>query len=66
MNLHYGQDAGVDDLATNNVAAAYGRWEPRDVVDLFTVHERILRLGAVVWASAGKPWASGLKGSSTT
>jgi hypothetical protein len=24
------------------------------VVDLLTIHERILRLGAVVWASAGK------------
>ena len=42
------------DLATNKVAAAYGRQEPRDVVDLLTVHERILPLGAVVWASAGK------------
>ena len=27
---------------------------PRDVVDLLTVHERILQLGALVWASAGK------------
>jgi hypothetical protein len=42
------------DLATNKVAAAYGRREPRDVVDLLTVHERILPLGAVVWASVGK------------
>ncbi|MEO8727219.1 MAG: hypothetical protein ABI383_13980 [Acidobacteriaceae bacterium] len=42
------------DLATNKVAAAYGRREPRDVVDLLTVHERILPLGAVVWAAAGK------------
>jgi hypothetical protein len=42
------------DLATNKVAAAYGRREPRDVVDLLTIHERILPLGAVVWASAGK------------
>ncbi len=36
------------------MAAAYGRREPRDVVDLLTIHERILPLGAVVWASAGK------------
>jgi hypothetical protein len=42
------------DLATNKVAAAYGRREPRDVVDLLTIHERILPLGATVWASAGK------------
>jgi Nucleotidyl transferase AbiEii toxin, Type IV TA system len=42
------------DLATNKVAAAYGRREPRDVVDLVTIHERILPLGAAIWASAGK------------
>ena len=42
------------DLATNKVAAAYGRREPRDVVDLVTIHERILPMGAAVWASAGK------------
>lgn len=42
------------DLATNKVGAAYGRREPRDVVDLLTIHDRILPLGAVVWASAGK------------
>jgi hypothetical protein len=42
------------DLATSKVAAAYGRREPRDVVDLLTIHERILPLGAVVWASVGK------------
>ncbi len=42
------------DLATNKVGAAYGRQEPRDVVDLLAIHERILPLGAVVWASTGK------------
>jgi len=42
------------DLATNKVGAAYGRQEPRDVVDLLAIHERILPLGAVVWASVGK------------
>ncbi len=42
------------DLATNKVSAAYGRREPRDVVDLLTIHDRILPLGAVVWASVGK------------
>jgi hypothetical protein len=42
------------DLATNKVAAAYGRREPRDIVDLITVHEHILPLGAAVWAAADK------------
>ncbi len=42
------------DLATNKVAAAYGRREPRDVIDLLTIHDRILPLGAAVWASVGK------------
>jgi len=42
------------DIATNKVAAAYGRREPRDIVDLLTVQERILPLGAVIWASVGK------------
>ena len=42
------------DLATNKVAAAYGRREARDVVDLLTIHDKILPLGAAVWASAGK------------
>jgi hypothetical protein len=42
------------DLATNKVAAAYGRREPRDVVDLITAHERILPVGALVWAAVDK------------
>ena len=42
------------DLATNKVMAAAGRREPRDVVDLLTIHDRILPLGAVVWAAVGK------------
>jgi len=42
------------DLATNKVSAAYGCREPRDVVDLLTIHDRVLPLGAVIWASAGK------------
>ena len=42
------------DLATNKVAAAYGRQEARDLVDLLMIHERILPLGALVWASTGK------------
>jgi hypothetical protein len=42
------------DLATNKVGAAYGRREPRDVVDLITSHDHILPIGALVWAAAGK------------
>jgi hypothetical protein len=42
------------DLATNKVMAAAGRREVRDIVDLVTVHETILPLGAVVWAAVEK------------
>lgn len=42
------------DLATNKVMAAAGRREPRDVVDLLMIHDRLLPLGAVVWAAVGK------------
>ena len=42
------------DLATNKAAAAADRREPRDVVDLVTIHETILPLGAVVAAAVGR------------
>jgi hypothetical protein len=42
------------DLATNKVMAAAGRRELRDLVDLMTVHETILSLGAVIWAAVEK------------
>ena len=42
------------DLATNKAAAAADRRVPRDIVDLVTVHENILPLGAVVCAAVGK------------
>lgn len=42
------------DLATNKVMAAAGRREVRDIVDVVTVHETILPLGAVVWAAVEK------------
>ena len=42
------------DLAINKVMAAAGRRAVRDLVDLATVHERILPLGAVVWAAVEK------------
>lgn len=42
------------DLAMNKVMAAAGRRELRDIVDLVTIHEAILPLGAVIWAAAEK------------
>lgn len=42
------------DLALNKVLAAAGRREVRDLVDLVTVDETILPLGALVWAAADK------------
>ncbi|MBF0320710.1 MAG: hypothetical protein HQL01_13000, partial [Nitrospirae bacterium] len=42
------------DLATNKAAAAADRRVPRDVVDLVTIHETILPLGAVISAAVGK------------
>jgi hypothetical protein len=42
------------DLVTNKVMAAAGRRKPADVVDLVAIHDRILLLGAVIWASVEK------------
>jgi len=42
------------DLATNKAAAAADRREPRDIVDLVTIHEDILPLGAVICAAVGR------------
>lgn len=42
------------DLATNKASAAADRRAPRDIVDLVTIHENILPLGAVVAAAVGK------------
>lgn len=42
------------DLATNKAAAAADRRVPRDIVDLVTIHENILPLGAVLCAAVGK------------
>jgi hypothetical protein len=42
------------DLAMNKVMAAAGRRELRDLVDLVTIHDRILPLGAVIWAAVEK------------
>ena len=42
------------DLAMNKVMAAAGRRELRDLIDLVTVHETILPLGAVIWVVVEK------------
>lgn len=42
------------DLATNKAMAAAGRRELRDLVDLVTIEETILPLGAVIWAAVAK------------
>jgi len=42
------------DLATNKVMAAAGRRELRDIIDLVTIHENIVPLGALVWAALEK------------
>jgi hypothetical protein len=50
------------DLAMNKVMAAAGRRELRDIVDLVTVHETILPLGAVIWAAVENHPASRRRG----
>ena len=42
------------DLATNKVMAAAGRREVRDLIDVVTIHETILPIGAVIWAAVEK------------
>jgi hypothetical protein len=42
------------DLATNKASAAADRRVPRDIVDLLTIHKKILPLGAVITASVGR------------
>ena len=42
------------DLAINKTLAAVGRRDLRNLVDLVTVHDAVLPLGAVVWAAVEK------------
>jgi hypothetical protein len=42
------------DLAINKVMAAAGRRELRDIVDLVTIYETIMPLGAAIWAAVEK------------
>jgi len=44
----------VVDIAINKVLAAAGRREPRDVLDLLTVHDRHVPLGPLMWAAVAK------------
>jgi hypothetical protein len=47
----FGYVLHMADLAVNKVMAAAGRREARDLVDLVTLHERFLPLGAIIWAA---------------
>lgn len=42
------------DLAANKVMAAAGRQKAGDAVDLITIHNHVLPLGAVIWAAVEK------------
>lgn len=50
----FGYRLHVVDIATNKALAAAGRREPRDVLDLLTIDEQHLPLGAVIWAAVAK------------
>jgi hypothetical protein len=53
-DLTFGYILHPADLAMNKVMAAAGRREVRDLVDLVTINETILPLGAVIWAAVEK------------
>ena len=50
-DTQFGFVLSIVDLAVNKLMAAVGRREPRDVVDLLTLHETRFPLGAIVWAA---------------
>jgi hypothetical protein len=50
----FGYALDLVDIATNKALAAAGRQVPRDVLDLLHIHEKLLPLGAVLWAAVGK------------
>ena len=58
MPVQFHQDIGYMlhpiDLAINKVLALAGRDEPRDYLDVLHAHEKILPLGAMIWATCGK------------
>jgi hypothetical protein len=47
----FGYVLHIIDLAINKIMAAASRREPRDLVDLLTLHEAVLPIGALVWAA---------------
>lgn len=49
----FGYVLHMADLAAGKAMAAAGRREARDLVDLVTVHESFLPLGAILWAAVG-------------
>jgi hypothetical protein len=53
-DLELGWRLNFWDAATNKVLAMAGRQKLRDYLDCLYLHERHLRLGALVWAAAGK------------
>ena len=50
----FGYVLHVIDIATNKALAGAGRREPRDVLDLLTIHDRLVPLGAVISAAVAK------------
>ncbi len=42
------------DLSINKVLTLVGRNEPRDFLDVLTIHREVLPLGALCWAASGK------------
>jgi hypothetical protein len=47
----FGYVLHVIDLGVNKVMAAASRREPRDIIDLITLHKTVLPLGALIWAA---------------
>src|SRR5262245_5544750 len=47
----FGYVLHIVDLAVNKIMAAASRREARDVVDVLTLHDRVLPIGALVWAA---------------
>jgi hypothetical protein len=54
LDATFGYALHLIDIATNKALASAGRREPRDLLDLLTVHDRYVPLGAVIWAAVAK------------
>ena len=53
-SVAFGYQLHPIDAATNKVLALAGRDEPRDLLDVLYLHEKLLPLGPLVWAATGK------------